>query len=79
MCGRSTCTEKKSWIGFSSIKRTACWVRRVGLASNKIGAWTVVEAESLDDAAKLFLNHPHFTIFPGESVEVMECLSIPGM
>ena len=31
------------------------------------------------DAAKLFLNHPHFMIFPGDRVEVMECLPIPGL
>lgn len=48
-------------------------------SKNGLGAWTVVQAESLDAAAALFLNHPHFTIFPGESVEVMECLSLPGM
>ena len=35
--------------------------------------------ESHEAAAQLFLNHPHFTIFPGESVELMECLPIPGM
>ena len=29
-------------------------------------------------AAKLFENHPHFTIFPGESVEIMPVLPIPG-
>jgi hypothetical protein len=46
---------------------------------NELGAYTVVEAETQEDAAKLFLNHPHFTIFPGESIEVMECLPIPGM
>ncbi len=46
---------------------------------NELGAWTVVEAESYDDAAKLFLNHPHFTHFPGERVEIMECLPIPKM
>ena len=44
---------------------------------NEIGAYTVVEAESHEAAAKLFLNHPHFMIFPGDRVEVMECLSIP--
>ncbi len=44
---------------------------------NELGAWTVVEAESQEAAAALFLNHPHFTIFPGEAVEVMECLEIP--
>jgi hypothetical protein len=46
---------------------------------NEIGAWTVVEAESYEAAANLFLNHPHFTIFPGDHVEIMECLKIPGM
>jgi hypothetical protein len=46
---------------------------------NRIAAYTLVKAESQDDAAKLFLNHAHFTIFPGDSVEVMECLPIPGM
>jgi hypothetical protein len=46
---------------------------------NELGAWTVVRANSQEDAAKLFLNHPHFMIFPGDRVEVMECLPIPGM
>ena len=46
---------------------------------NELGAWTLVKANSQDEAAKLFLDHPHFTIFPGDRVEVMECLPIPGM
>jgi len=46
--------------------------------SNEIGAFTVVRADSHDAAAKLFEKHPHFTIFPGESVEVMPVLPIPG-
>jgi hypothetical protein len=46
--------------------------------SNSIGAYMVVRAESHEAAAKLFENHPHFTIFPGESVEVMPVLPIPG-
>ena len=45
---------------------------------NNLAAFTVVQAESQDGAARLFLNHPHFTIFPGEGVEVMEVLPIPG-
>ena len=48
-------------------------------ASNEMGAWTIVEAENHDEAAKLFLNHPHFTVFPGERVEIMECLPLPKM
>ena len=46
--------------------------------SNEIGAFTVVRAGSPDAAAKLFENHPHFAIFPGEAVEIMPILPIPG-
>lgn len=45
---------------------------------NNMGAFTIVQAESQEAAARLFLNHPHFMIFPGEGVEVMECLPVPG-
>lgn len=44
---------------------------------NNLAAYTVVEAESQDAAARMFLDHPHFTIFPGDGVEIMECLPIP--
>jgi hypothetical protein len=46
--------------------------------SNNIGAFTVVRAASHEAAAKMFENHPHFTNFPGEAVEVMPVLPIPG-
>jgi hypothetical protein len=46
-------------------------------ARNNLGAYTVVQAESQEAAAKMFLDHPHFTIFPGDGVEIMECLPIP--
>ena len=45
---------------------------------NQIGAYTVVRAESQEAAAQMFLGHPHFTIFPGDGVEIMERLPIPG-
>jgi hypothetical protein len=44
---------------------------------NAICGYAIVEAESHDAAARLFLDHPHFSIFPGESVEIMECLPLP--
>ncbi len=44
---------------------------------NNLGAFTVVQAESQEAAARLFLDHPHFTLFPGDGVEVMEVLPIP--
>ena len=55
-------------------------VSRDGIAdvSNALGAFTVVRAESHEAAAKLFEGHPHFTIFPGEAVEIMPVLPIPG-
>ncbi len=46
--------------------------------SNQMGAYTVVRADSHEAAAKLFENHPHFAIFPGEAVEIMPVLPIPG-
>ncbi len=45
---------------------------------NEMTGFVVVRAESHEAAARMFEGHPHFTIFPGESVEIMECLPIPG-
>jgi hypothetical protein len=45
---------------------------------NQMGAFTVVRADSQEAAAKLFEGHPHFTIFPGEAIEIMPILPIPG-
>lgn len=46
--------------------------------ANQMGAFTVVRAASHEAAAKMFENHPHFAIFPGETIEVMPVLPIPG-
>lgn len=45
---------------------------------NNLVGYVVVEAESHEAAARMFERHPHFSIFPGDSVEVMEVLPIPG-
>jgi hypothetical protein len=45
---------------------------------NAMAGYAIIQAESHEAAAKMFENHPHFTIFPGEAVEIMECLPIPG-
>lgn len=58
-------TKQTSASGVSDIKNT-------------MTGYVIIEAESHDAAAKLFENHPHFSIFPGDSVEIMECLPIPG-
>lgn len=46
--------------------------------ANEMGAFTIVRAASHEAAAKMFENHPHFAIFPGERVEIMPVLPIPG-
>jgi hypothetical protein len=46
--------------------------------ANELGAFTVVRAASHEAAAKMFEDHPHFTIFPGERVEIMPVLPIPA-
>jgi hypothetical protein len=46
--------------------------------ANELGAFMVVRADSHEAAAKLFDKHPHFVIFPGDAVEVMPVMPIPG-
>jgi len=46
--------------------------------SNETGGYVVVRADSHEAAAKLFEHHPQFTIFPGECVEIMPVMPIPG-
>ena len=58
-------TKRAASAGISDIK-------------NSMTGFVIVQAESHAAAAKMFENHPHFAIFPGESVEIMECLPIPG-
>jgi hypothetical protein len=57
-------TKRASPEGISDIKNTM-----VG--------YVIIQAESHEAAAKLFEKHPHFSIFPGDSVEIMECLPLP--
>ena len=45
---------------------------------NNLSGFVVIRAESHEAAARLFEHHPSFAIFPGESVEVMEVMPIPG-
>ena len=46
---------------------------------NMMTGYVIIEAASHEAAAQLFANHPHFSIFPGEAVEIMECLPMPKM
>lgn len=55
-------------------------VNRAGVSPtvNKDCGYVIIEASTHEEAARKFLNHPHFSVFPGENVEIMECLPIPG-
>lgn len=54
-------------------------VSAAGIADiqNNLAGYVVVEAEDHAAAARMFEGHPHFSIFPGDGVEVMPCLPIP--
>jgi hypothetical protein len=47
--------------------------------TNNVAGYIIVEADSHEAAAKMFENHPHFSIFPGEAVEIMPCNPIPTL
>ncbi len=55
-------------------------VTRDGIADavNPFCGYIVVEADTIDAAARLFENHPHFTIFPGDGVDIMPFLTDPA-
>lgn len=54
---------------------------KAGIADirNNLAGFIIIQAESHEAAARLFEGHPHFTIFPGDGVEIMEIMPIPGM
>lgn len=46
--------------------------------SNQMTGYIIFNAETHEAAAQMFEDHPHFAIFPGDSVEVMEIMPMPG-
>lgn len=46
---------------------------------NHLTGYVILKADSHEEAARLFTGHPHFTLFPGTAVEIMECLPVPDM
>jgi hypothetical protein len=54
---------------------------RDGIADirNAMTGYVIVEAETHEAAAAMFRDHPHFSIFPGDGVEIMEMLPLPGV
>mgnify|MGYP001081371216 CR=1 FL=1 len=48
-------------------------------ASNDFCGYVVVEAETIEAAADLFRDHPHFSVFPGDTVDLMPFLAGPDL
>lgn len=46
---------------------------------NHVAGYVVVEAADHEAAARMFEGHPHFSVFPGDAVEIMPVLPIPQM
>jgi hypothetical protein len=40
-------------------------------ATNSICGYLVVEAETIEAAARLFEDHPHIQVFPGDGIDIM--------
>jgi hypothetical protein len=87
---RRTAQGVKAWQEWMSAHRSAVLdgggplgrtrqVSTAGIADirNAMAAYVMVQAESHEAAARLFENHPHFSIFPGDAVEIMEVLPVP--
>jgi hypothetical protein len=74
MANRAAVVDQGGPLG--KTKRVAA--QGVSDTKNSMSGYVVAQAESHEAAARMFEKHPHFTIFPGDSVELMECLPIPG-
>lgn len=46
---------------------------------NAMTGYVILRAETHEAAARLFEGHPHFSLFPGDRVEVMACLPMPDL
>ncbi|MBX3017770.1 MAG: hypothetical protein KF767_07775 [Bdellovibrionaceae bacterium] len=46
---------------------------------NPLTGYVIVEANSHEEAAKMFEGHPHYTVFGGDSIEIVACLNLDEM
>jgi hypothetical protein len=49
-----------------------------GPEATSITGYTILQAGSVDEAVALMKDHPHFHM-PGASVQILECVPMPGM
>ena len=48
-------------------------------AVNDFCGYVIVEADTAEAAARLFLDHPHITVFPGDGVDIMPFVTGPDL
>jgi hypothetical protein len=46
---------------------------------NELGGYSLVQGDSLESVSKMFVDHPHFKMAKGATIEIVECLPMPGM
>lgn len=51
---------------------------KIESTKNEVGGYSIVQADSLDEAAKIFTDSAHFSV-PSARIEVMELMEMPGM
>lgn len=75
MKNHSAITDQGSPLG-NTLKASS---NGTGPAKNSITGYVFVQADSQEEATKMFVDHPHVKLLQGNSVEVIECLSLPEM
>lgn len=50
----------------------------ISSTQNKLTGYMIVQADSHEEAAQIFSDHPHVALLPRNSVEVIECPPLPG-
>jgi hypothetical protein len=49
-----------------------------GASKSKVSGYSIVQADSMDAARKVLNGHPH-TMMPGNTIDLLEFLPMPGM
>jgi hypothetical protein len=73
-------THQKSIVDLGTPLGKTKRVTATGVADarNEMTGYSIVQADSLDAAAKAFTDHPHFKMVKGATIDVVECIPMPG-
>ena len=59
------------------LKKVVTQERVEDFTDAKVG-YAIVEADSHDEAVRIFSEHPHLSLMDGNSIEVLQCPPVPG-